>query len=117
MGVVPRYVYILTDVLHGHRDGHGELSLTPSFSPSTEFVAPTLTGISIFCLARRDSAWFTRIFGGSNGNEGLGMFSLCLDWNYTGSGGGSLGALFTPFSTQVSQYAGVALCCILFCSM
>ncbi|BGP19367.1 hypothetical protein JCM10213v2_007456 [Rhodosporidiobolus nylandii] len=82
-----------------------------------EFLAPTLTGISIFCLARRDSAWFTRIFGGSNGNEGLGMFSLCLDWNYVGSGGGSLGALFTPFTTQLSQYAGVGLCCILFTSM
>ncbi|GAA6063037.1 hypothetical protein JCM10212_001016 [Sporobolomyces blumeae] len=82
-----------------------------------EFVAPTLTGISIFCLARRDSAWFTRIFGGSNGNEGLGMFSLCLDWAYIGSGGGSLGALFTPFTTQVSQYIGVALCCMIFCGM
>ncbi|SCV71689.1 BQ2448_3277 [Microbotryum intermedium] len=81
-----------------------------------EFVAPTLTGISIFCLANRNSAWFTRIFGGSNGNEGLGMFSLCFDWNYIGSGGGSLGALFTPFSTQVSQYMGVGLCCILFCA-
>ncbi|SCZ88962.1 BZ3500_MvSof-1268-A1-R1_Chr1-1g00858 [Microbotryum saponariae] len=79
-----------------------------------EFVAPTLTGVSIFCLANRNSAWFTRIFGGSNGNEGLGMFSLCFDWNYVGSGGGSLGALFTPFSTQVSQYIGVAICCITF---
>ncbi|GAA5866212.1 hypothetical protein JCM8547_007204 [Rhodosporidiobolus lusitaniae] len=82
-----------------------------------EFVAPTLTGISIFCLAKRDSAWFTRIFGGSNGNEGLGMFSLCLDWNYIGSGGGSLGALFTPMWTQVSQYIGVGLCCIIFTTM
>ncbi|PRQ72021.1 hypothetical protein AAT19DRAFT_9360 [Rhodotorula toruloides] len=82
-----------------------------------EFLAPTLTGISIFCLAKRDSAWFTRIFGGSNGNEGLGMFALCLDWNYVGSGGGSLGALFTPFTTQVSQYIGVGLCIIIFCGM
>jgi hypothetical protein len=88
-----------------------------------EFLAPTLTGISIFCLAKRDSPWVTRkilslvllfcslsnrhltisrvlvtgIFGGSNGNEGLGLFSICLDWAYVGSGGGSLGALFTPF--------------------
>ncbi|KDE06610.1 hypothetical protein MVLG_03106 [Microbotryum lychnidis-dioicae p1A1 Lamole] len=81
-----------------------------------EFVAPTLTGISIFCLARRNSPWFTRIFGGSNGNEGLGLFSICLDWNYVGSGGGSLGALFTPFNTQISLYCGVALCIILFCA-
>ncbi|SCV71209.1 BQ2448_2797 [Microbotryum intermedium] len=88
-----------------------------------EFVAATLTGISIFwqvllrsSLARRHSPWITRIFGGSNGNEGLGMFSICLDWNYVGSGGGSLGALFTPFSTQISLYCGVALCIILFCA-
>ncbi|SCZ99587.1 BZ3500_MvSof-1268-A1-R1_Chr3-1g06126 [Microbotryum saponariae] len=109
-----------------------------------EFVAPTLTGISIFwlvfperlvhacapnadtistlsgcvsrSLARRNSPWFTRIFGGSNGNEGLGLFSMCTDWNYLGSGGGSLGALFTPFSTQISLYCGVALCIILFCA-
>lgn len=33
------------------------------------------------------------IFGGANGNEGLGVLSLCFDWNYIGSGGGSLGAL------------------------
>ena len=65
------------------------------------------------------------------------MFSLCLDWNYVGSGGGSLGALFTPLTTQVSQYigeslidylrewtasltplpTGVALCIMIFCGM
>ncbi|KAL8280305.1 hypothetical protein RQP46_007222 [Phenoliferia psychrophenolica] len=73
--------------------------------------------IPVICLAKRNSPWVTRIFGGSNGNEGLGLFSLCLDWNYIGSGGGSLGALFTPFATQVSQYAGVALCCIIFTTM
>lgn len=65
-----------------------------------------MTGISIVCLARRNSPWVTRIFGGSNGNEGLGLFSICLDWNYVGSGGGSLGALFTPITTQISQYLG-----------
>ncbi|KAJ7312704.1 OPT oligopeptide transporter protein-domain-containing protein [Mycena albidolilacea] len=52
-----------------------------------EFIAPTLTGVSIFCLAKRDSPWFTRIFGGAAGNEGLGVFALCFDWNYVGSGG------------------------------
>ncbi|KAF8801788.1 peptide transporter MTD1 [Phlegmacium glaucopus] len=81
-----------------------------------EYIAPTLTGISIFCLAKRDSAWVTRIFGGAAGNEGLGVFALCLDWNYVGSGGGSLGALFTPLSTQLSLYFGVMLCIILFCA-
>ncbi|KAE9392770.1 OPT superfamily oligopeptide transporter [Gymnopus androsaceus JB14] len=98
-----------------------------------EYIAPTLTGISIFCLADRRSAWVTRIFGmwiisllespgsinligGAAGNEGLGMFALCLDWNYVGSGGGSMGALFTPFSTQASQYFGTMICIIAFCA-
>lgn len=81
-----------------------------------EYIAPTLTGISIFCLANRKSAWFTRIFGGAAGNEGLGMFALCLDWNYVGSGGGSMGALFTPISTQLSLYVGVLICIVTFCA-
>ncbi|KAG2006353.1 peptide transporter MTD1 [Coprinopsis cinerea AmutBmut pab1-1] len=81
-----------------------------------EYIAPTLTGISIFCLANRDSPWFTRIFGGAAGNEGLGAFALCLDWNYVGSGGGAIGALFTPLSTQLSLYCGTAICMIAFCA-
>ncbi|KAJ7270568.1 peptide transporter MTD1 [Mycena rebaudengoi] len=72
-----------------------------------EFIAPTLTGIGIFCLAKRNSPWVTRIFGGAAGNEGLGMFALCFDWNY----GGSLGALFTPLSTQLSLYFGTMIWC------
>ncbi|PPQ75716.1 hypothetical protein CVT24_002577 [Panaeolus cyanescens] len=80
-----------------------------------EYIAPTLTGISVFCLANRNSPWFTRIFGGAAGNEGLGMFALCLDWNYVGSGGGSMGALFTPLSTQLSLYCGTVMCMIAFC--
>ncbi|KAF7351730.1 Oligopeptide transporter 3 [Mycena sanguinolenta] len=75
-----------------------------------EYIAPTLTGISIVCLASRKSAWVSRIFGGAAGNEGLGLFALCLDWNYVGSAGGSLGALFTPLSTQLSLYFGTLIC-------
>ncbi|CAA7268243.1 unnamed protein product [Cyclocybe aegerita] len=78
--------------------------------------SPTLTGISIFCLANQDSAWFTRIFGGAAGNEGLGAFALCLDWAYVGAGGGSIGSLFTPLSTLMSLYAGCAVCMIAFCA-
>jgi hypothetical protein len=100
------------------------LHITISFSSKNR----TLTGISIFCLAKRDSAWFTRIFGtqilynlliqissrhditgGAAGNEGLGVFSICLDWNYVGPGG-PIGALFTPLSTQLSLYGGTVLC-------
>ncbi|KAL5526996.1 hypothetical protein ACEPAF_8725 [Sanghuangporus sanghuang] len=80
-----------------------------------EYIATTLTGISIFCLANQDSAWFTRIFGGAAGNEGLGMFAFCFDWNYVGSGGGSMGALFTPLSTLLTLYVGTAICITAFC--
>lgn len=78
-----------------------------------EYIAPTLNGISIFCLADQKSAWFTRIFGGGACNEGLGLLSVCLDWAYVG-GGGSIGTLFTPLSTQLSLYAGSAVCMIAF---
>ncbi|KAF7342730.1 OPT oligopeptide transporter [Mycena sanguinolenta] len=81
-----------------------------------EYIAPTLTGISIFCLADQKSAWVSRIFGGASNNEGLGAFSLCFDWAYVGSGGGAIGSLFTPLATQLSLYAGCAVCMIAFCA-
>ncbi|KAI0365212.1 OPT oligopeptide transporter [Pilatotrama ljubarskyi] len=81
-----------------------------------EYIAPTLTGISIICLADQKSAWVTRIFGGAAGNEGLGLFAISLDWNYVGSGGGAIGSLFTPLATQLSLYSGVVVCIIAFCA-
>lgn len=42
-----------------------------------EYIMPVMTGVSIFCLAKRDSLVFTNLFGGSNGNEGLGFLSFC----------------------------------------
>ncbi|TFK88965.1 OPT oligopeptide transporter [Polyporus arcularius HHB13444] len=80
-----------------------------------EYIAPTLTGISIVCLAAQKSAWVTRVFGGAAGNEGLGMFALCFDWNYVGAGGGAIGSLFTPLATQLSLYSGVVVCILAFC--
>ncbi|KAH8919014.1 OPT superfamily oligopeptide transporter [Atractiella rhizophila] len=82
-----------------------------------EYIAPTLTGISIFCLARQNSPWVTRIFGGAAGNEGLGLFAICLDWQYVGSGGSAYGALFQPIQTQLSLYVGVLICIISFCAV
>lgn len=46
---------------------------------------PLLTGISVFYLANPDSLVITNIFGGSNGNEGLGLLSLGLDWQFISS--------------------------------
>ncbi|GAA5859277.1 hypothetical protein JCM8547_008949 [Rhodosporidiobolus lusitaniae] len=77
-----------------------------------EFIAPTLTGVSIICLARRDSAWVSRIFGGSYPNQGFGMFSLCFDWVYISG----CAPLYTPLSAQLSLYGGTAIC-ILFTSI
>ncbi|GAA5912995.1 hypothetical protein JCM6882_008892 [Rhodosporidiobolus microsporus] len=82
-----------------------------SFFP--EFIAPTLTGISIVCLARRDSAWVTRIFGGAYPNEGMGLFQLCFDWVYISG----CSSLYTPLQSQFSLYAGTALCIIVTCVM
>ncbi|SGY39352.1 BQ5605_C003g02205 [Microbotryum silenes-dioicae] len=105
-----------------------------------EYVAPSLIGISVFwcapcrmapwhvpraplstdlfllfayhSLAHQHSPWVTRIFGGASPNEGMGMFSVSLDWNFVGSGGGSLGALFSPLSTLVSLYIGFLTCIV-----
>ncbi|KAK8051943.1 hypothetical protein PG993_003328 [Apiospora rasikravindrae] len=60
--------------------------------------------VSIFCLVKQNSMDFTRIFGGANGNEGLGLFSLCFDFQYIGSS-----ALFIPLSTQVNVIIGICL--------
>ncbi|KAJ7928881.1 OPT oligopeptide transporter protein-domain-containing protein [Mycena leptocephala] len=53
---------------------------------SAEWMFPLLTGFSIFCLANPRSADLTRFFGGSNGNEGLGLLSICFDWQYISGG-------------------------------
>ena len=55
------------------------------------YVFPLLNGFSIFCLASQHASpsvqdIFTNIFGGADGNEGLGLFSLSFDWQYIGSG-------------------------------
>lgn len=45
-----------------------------------EWMFPLLTGVSIFCLANPNSPAFSRVFGGTNGNEGLGLLSISFDW-------------------------------------
>lgn len=72
-----------------------------------EWIFPLLTGFSIFCLANPKSADFTRVFGGSNGNEGLGLLSICLDWQYI-SGGYNPFAI--PLQAQFSNLLGYLLC-------
>ncbi|KAM3084106.1 hypothetical protein ACMFMG_001788 [Clarireedia jacksonii] len=76
-----------------------------------EYIFPLLIGVSIFCLADQHSLVFTNLFGGANGNEGLGFLSLSFDWNYV-AGFGS--PLWLPLQTLVNSFIGTLLCIVLF---
>ncbi|KAI0480752.1 oligopeptide transporter [Xylariaceae sp. FL0804] len=79
-----------------------------------EWIMPLLTGFSIFCLADRHSSTITYIFGGSSGNEGLGLLSLCFDWQYISGG---LSPLYFPIDSLISQGFGTCMCIIVFCGV
>jgi OPT family oligopeptide transporter len=66
-----------------------------------EYIFPLTAGISIFCLAQQHSTTFTYIFGGANGNEGLGILSWCMDWQYIGTQ-----SLILPLDTLLNQFIG-----------
>ncbi|KAH9083789.1 OPT oligopeptide transporter protein-domain-containing protein [Lactarius deliciosus] len=76
-----------------------------------EWMFPLLTGFSIFCLANPRSTDFTRVFGGSNGNEGLGLLSICFDWQYISGG---VNPFAIPLRAQVSNFIGYILCMVVF---
>ncbi|KAJ3027326.1 UNVERIFIED_CONTAM: hypothetical protein HDU68_004024 [Siphonaria sp. JEL0065] len=73
-----------------------------------QYLAPTLIGVSVFCLANQNSPLFTQLFGGVNNNEGLGILSLSFDWNNIGDAG-----MVYPFVTQVNQLIGFVGCAII----
>lgn len=79
-----------------------------------EWIFPLLTGFSIFCLADPRSQTFTRIFGGTNGNEGLGILSICLDWQYISGG---YNPMAIPLKAQTSNLIGYILCIVCFCGV
>ncbi|KAH7231979.1 OPT oligopeptide transporter protein-domain-containing protein [Fusarium solani] len=74
-----------------------------------ECVMPILTSVSVFCLAKQDSLIFTNIFGGFNGNEGLGVLSLGLDWQSISSK-----PWWTPLATLTNSLVGYIICIFLF---
>lgn len=76
-----------------------------------EWMFPLLTGLSIFCLAVPNNAAVSRVFGGSNGNEGLGLFSICFDWQYISGG---TNPMTIPLKAQLSSFIGVILCMVVF---
>ncbi|KAH9071576.1 oligopeptide transporter [Lactarius deliciosus] len=76
------------------------------------YIFPLLNGFSIFCLASQHASprvqdVFTNIFGGADGNEGLGLFSLSFDWQYIGSVYMSL-----PLVQQANTWVGIFICYI-----
>ncbi|KAG2062938.1 OPT oligopeptide transporter [Suillus decipiens] len=76
-----------------------------------EWIFPLLTGLSIFCLAVPNNAAVSRVFGGTNGNEGLGLLSICFDWQYISSG---INPMTIPLKAQVSNFLGYILCMVVF---
>lgn len=70
-----------------------------------EYMFPLLGGFSIFCLAKNDSVWFTRLFGGTNVNEGLGILSLSFDWNFLST----YNPMVLPLWVQLNIYFGILL--------
>lgn len=76
-----------------------------------EWMFPLLQGVSIFCLANKNRMLFTNLFGGSQGNEGLGFLSISFDWQYIASLGSPL---WIPLQTQINSLIGYLLCIVLF---
>ncbi|GAB7352500.1 hypothetical protein MBLNU459_g2902t1 [Dothideomycetes sp. NU459] len=76
-----------------------------------EYMFPLLQGVSIFCLANRHSLTFTNLFGGSQGNEGLGFLSISFDWQYIASTGSPL---WYPLQTLINSFIGYLFCIVVF---
>ncbi|KIK46898.1 hypothetical protein CY34DRAFT_21743 [Suillus luteus UH-Slu-Lm8-n1] len=76
-----------------------------------EWMFPLLTGFSIICLAAPNNAAVSRVFGGSNGNEGLGLLSICFDWQYISGG---MNPMTIPLKAQFSNFLGYLLCMVVF---
>lgn len=79
--IFPAYMYALA-MYQPPRNAHSH-----TISSSSIHSFPTLNGFSVFCFASTKAspstrAVFTNIFGGGNGNEGLGLLSLSFDWQY-----------------------------------
>ncbi|KAH8093252.1 oligopeptide transporter [Cristinia sonorae] len=76
------------------------------------YIFPLLNGINIVCLATQKSPAgavdvITNLFGGTNGNEGLGFAAISFDWQYLGSTYMSL-----PLIQQANSWIGYIFCYI-----
>lgn len=57
------------------------------FEVIPSYIFPLLNGVNVICLATQHSPAnavnvITNLFGGTDGNEGLGLLSLSFDWQY-----------------------------------
>lgn len=78
------------------------------------YIFPLLNGFNIFCLASQHASQktidvFTNLFGGADGNEGLGLFSLSFDWQYIGSTYGFSCHLFTHLIHSLPRFMSYPL--------
>ncbi|KAF8120915.1 hypothetical protein EV363DRAFT_1438118 [Boletus edulis] len=69
---------------------------------------------------RTNNATVSRMFSGSNGNEGLGLLSICFDWQlgfHTRYIFGVLNPVTIPLKSQLSMLIGTILCMVGFVSV
>lgn len=76
------------------------------------YMFPLLNGLNIFCLASQYMSppvqnVFTNLFGGGRNNEGLGLLSICLNWQYI-----TLQHVAYPLILQANSWIGYGLCYI-----
>lgn len=81
------------------------------------YIFLTLVAVSIPCLASMNAPasrqqLLTNLFGGASNNEGLGLFSICLDWQYIQSVQSSL-----PLIQQANSWIGLAICYVVFIAL
>ncbi|KAJ2920656.1 hypothetical protein H1R20_g16438, partial [Candolleomyces eurysporus] len=93
------------------------------------YIFPLLNGVSVFCLASQKAPQhivdiFTNLFGGTDGNEGLGLLSLSFDWQYIGSAwvqvlflsplsaNENIRYMSLPLIQQANSWVGYAICYI-----
>ncbi|SJX62699.1 related to peptide transporter Mtd1 [Sporisorium reilianum f. sp. reilianum] len=74
------------------------------------YIFPTLNSISIPCLASMRAPasiapTLTNLFGGAQSNEGMGLLSVSLDWQYITSS-----QLALPLIQQANSWIGLAVC-------
>lgn len=74
------------------------------------YIFPLLNGFNIICLATQKAPGkavdvITNLFGGADGNEGLGFMNFSFDWQYITST-----SMSYPLIQQANSWVGLAIC-------